>query len=750
MLQPGLGPGEPGDDSRDVVAQMVVNKLNSAGDFHALVDSLVFAAVSVLTALLLFSFLRRWFPGIYEFNTQGEAKKAWPRRPGRGFLDWIPASLTLTVDEVQDNVGLDAALLLEFSHFCIKVTAMLGIPLVFILCPVNFFLGQNPKEAQMDRLSRFSISNVKDGSWLLWVYAWLVWMVVYLVEREILVSQERFLCRRFRWLRGLPAPRSTTIMVENLPTRYCSDTVLRKFFEKMFDAPGAISHVHVVRFTEQLQLLLAQLRLKEQDLKEAEEREKSQEVLDLLLQDRQRLAALCQAERLRLTQGAACKEVAVLGPAGARWHAEVIDQDEDRIKVSYDESGRTEWIEKSSESLVMEPMCTDTAFVTFARRKDAEIALRLQYFPDAEDCVASVPPEAEDIRWCDLRKNATVKAAQERLGHLCVLGLYLGFTPFVVAVSSVTNLSHLQEISPLVRQMVLRLPELAAAIEGLLASLALTIFLSFLPSLMMLIFRNFYTLKANAWAQSKLQAWYFWFLVVFILLVTAIGGSILIALEKIVRRPMSIFGTLANHLPSASHFYLNFMVMQWVTHAVNLTRYVNLIKFLMLRMVYSEPQATQLSDEEDEDYYGIGSRSARWAVNLVIGLVFCCIAPVILLLVCLNFMLCRLIYGYLLVYAELPKSDLGGVFFVRQLSHVHYGLLIYVALMVGVLYKQSTSSGPAFMAAGAFVWIIRSRHRFEVNFLWRGLPFAEIVEDESFAKRQAAGGTYMEPELRER
>ncbi|CAJ1373358.1 unnamed protein product [Effrenium voratum] len=49
---------EPGDDSRDVVAQMVVNKLNSAGDFHALVDSLVFAAVSVLTALLLFSFLR--------------------------------------------------------------------------------------------------------------------------------------------------------------------------------------------------------------------------------------------------------------------------------------------------------------------------------------------------------------------------------------------------------------------------------------------------------------------------------------------------------------------------------------------------------------------------------------------------------------------------------------------------------------------------------------------------------------------
>merc|ERR1719263_909218 len=144
-------------------------------------------------------------------------------------------------------------------------------------------------------------------------------------------------------------------------------------------------------------------------------------------------------------------------------------------------------------------------------------------------------------------------------------------------------------------------------------------------------------------------------------------------------RPMRTFKLLADTLPLASHFYLNFMVMQWVTHAMNLTRYVNLIKFLMLRMVCDSRSAKNLSEPEDQDYYGIGSRSARWTINLVIGIVFSSISPLICLLVCVNFLLCRLVYGYLIVFAEVPKVDLGGEFFVRKLIHVQHGLIIYVA-----------------------------------------------------------------------
>merc|ERR1719263_332494 len=125
-------------------------------------------------------------------------------------------------------------------------------------------------------------------------------------------------------------------------------------------------------------------------------------------------------------------------------------------------------------------------------------------------------------------------------------------------------------------------------------------------------------------------------------------------------RPMRTFKLLADTLPLASHFYLNFMVMQWVTHAMNLTRYVNLIKFLMLRMVCDSRSAKNLSEPEDQDYYGIGSRSARWTINLVIGIVFSSLCPLINVLCFVNFALTRLIYGYLIPFAETKKADLGG------------------------------------------------------------------------------------------
>merc|ERR1719161_1749935 len=40
--------------------------------------------------------------------------------------------------------------------------------------------------------------------------------------------------RRHLWLAGLPEPRSTTVLLENIPEKYCTDGGLRAFFEQMF------------------------------------------------------------------------------------------------------------------------------------------------------------------------------------------------------------------------------------------------------------------------------------------------------------------------------------------------------------------------------------------------------------------------------------------------------------------------------------------------------------------------------------
>merc|ERR1719323_2372673 len=104
------------------------------------------------------------------------------------------------------------------------------------------------------------------------------------------------------------------------------------------------------------------------------------------------------------------------------------------------------------------------------------------------------------------------------------------------------------------------------------------------------------------------------------------------------------------------------MVFNWGTLALNLTRYFNVFKFLTLSSVCREERARELAEPEDQDWYGFGGRSARFTESMVIGLLFCSLSPLIILLTLVNFAICRAVYGYLLVFAETRKSDLGGYF----------------------------------------------------------------------------------------
>merc|ERR1711957_1149662 len=162
--------------------------------------------------------------------------------------------------------------------------------------------------------------------------------------------------------------------------------------------------------------------------------------------------------------------------------------------------------------------------------------------------------------------------------------------------------------------------------EGLAPTMGLQLMVAFLPTILLLIFRSFFILRADAWSQTRLQKWYFWFQIVFVIMITAIGDSVVEFTTTIFTDPIAVFGMLAETMPHATHFYMNFLVLQWTTHAMNLLRYVPLSKFLGFRKVFEdEEDARAKAEPEDQDYYGLGSRSARFTINMVIGNVIYCV-----------------------------------------------------------------------------------------------------------------------------
>jgi len=268
----------------------------------------------------------------------------------------------------------------------------------------------------------------------------------------------------------------------------------------------------------------------------------------------------------------------------------------------------------------------------------------------------------------------------------------------------------------------------------------------FLPSFLMVIFTNFFCLRAEAWAQHKLQSSYFWFLAIFEILVTSVGTSLAHTTQALVRHPLKLTVLLADTLPHATHFYMNFMVFNWGTHVMNLTRYFNLFKFLTLRSVCKEERARELAEPEDQDWYGFGGRSARFTETMVIGLLFSSLSPLITMLTFVTFFICRAVYGYLLVFAETRKPDLGGYFWVRQLDHLQKGVFIYISTMVGVILRKSNTKHPAMGVLGALIiWGLGYRRFHSMH--WRSLPLQELGDFDTVQRRKTSRVSYVQPEL---
>jgi len=313
--------------------------------------------------------------------------------------------------------------------------------------------------------------------------------------------------------------------------------------------------------------------------------------------------------------------------------------------------------------------------------------------------------------------------------------LYFAYMPLVIGIS---NLASAVNMGPL-----------QSFWEGLAPTLGLQFMIAFLPTILLLIFRSFFILKADAWSQTRLQKWYFWFQVVFVILVTAIGDSVVEFTTTIVSDPMAVFGLLAETMPHSTHFYMNFLVLQWTTHAMNLLRYVPLGKFRAFKLRYEEEEARAMAEPEDQDYYGLGSRSARFAINMVIGIVYSTLSPTVALLACVNFACCRVFYGYLINFAETKKPDLGGVFWVTKLEHVFIGTVIYCILMTGVLFGRAPNGIPGIIVTPSIFYVMWSLGRFKEAFLWENLPF-EVVADGTEDKKRLMGGQYVQPELAEK
>jgi len=351
-------------------------------------------------------------------------------------------------------------------------------------------------------------------------------------------------------------------------------------------------------------------------------------------------------------------------------------------------------------------------------------------FDDQEAFTMTSPPEPSAIWYHDLQHDPEQGRGRMLAGYAMTAGLYFAYLPIVIWI---TNVAKQVDMGPL-----------QSVWAGLAPTMGLQVMVAMLPTFLITIFRTFFILKADVYAQKNLQNWYFVFQVVFVIMATAVGTNINGFMMTLLQAPTEVFGLLADTMPQATHFFMNFLVLQWVTHVMGMMRHVILGKYLAFSKLVGEDEAKKMAEPEDQDYYGMGSRSARSTINLCIGIVYGTLCPPMNLLCWVNSYICRAVYGYLCPFAETRKADLGGAFFHSSLKHLFTGNIIYCILMIGVLARRGADWYPCAVAAPSLFYVIWSMNRFEVKFSWEYLSFQKAVQSKPAGKNE---GKFVQPEL---
>mmetsp|Transcript_21295 Transcript_21295/g.45301 ORF Transcript_21295/g.45301 Transcript_21295/m.45301 type:complete len:875 (+) Transcript_21295:134-2758(+) len=682
-------------------AAMTGVKVNAEGDLMAFFSSLGMASATVAGGLFTsVVVLSRMFPLIFGYFAQpGQS----PGPPAPHILGWLGISFRLGIDDVVKESGLDHGMLIEFSLLSMRILLAVGIPSVLILGSLHLFCSGNA--AGEDHLSWLGMANVKEGSWVCWVHSAFVWWVVIITQRLIYDAMRAFIPRRMKWLKEMPEPRATTVLMEGIPAGVKnSPEDLKRFYDEHVFGREAVREVHIVKDTTEL----LSWKKKMEDLQKQ----------------------INQAKTTKSKSGGRVVSSDIHSLIQAKREAEM-------------------QVEKLMEDIDnTNDLNSEHSFVTFKTRRQTTVALKLFSPEDEEEVEVTIPPDPADVIWADLLVDPAAQTLRVIIGYALIGLLFWGFMPIVIGIAAVTRISTLQEKFPFVDNLIQKYPGIATFWDAVMGSIGLTLMLGFMPTFLKLIFEKFFVLKAYAWAQHRLQEMYFYFLVIFVLLVTAIGSSIISTAQQLIDDPMSAFALLATTLPTSTHFYLNYMPVQWATHGISSMRFVQVAKYVVFSRFYTAEEAREMAEPEDQDFDGIGPRSARWTLLLVTSLVFSTLSPLITILGFVNFALCRLIYSYFFVYVETRKADLGGVFWYTMLRHVQQGLFLFITLMTGVLLQRSRFWAPGIISAAAYIFQYFSFRRFHEQFRWEFLDFQECqdVAADAFV-RVSSRKTYKQPEL---
>ncbi|KAJ5982472.1 DUF221 domain protein [Penicillium sp. IBT 35674x] len=356
-----------------------------------------------------------------------------------------------------------------------------------------------------------------------------------------------------------------------------------------------------------------------------------------------------------------------------------------------------------------------SAFVEYATLSDAQSAYQC-----VTDCrpwsleAESIGLESSQIIWKSLHLGHWQRMARQIAvtGLLCALIVFWALpTAIVGCVANIdylaTKMSFLSSLNSLPRW-------LRDSLSGLLPAVLMSLLVSVVPKIVRRMIRWQGATSLGA-VELRTQHYSFTFQFVQVFLVVTISSTATSITASILDKHSSALALLAQLIPRASNFYLSFSILQGLSCSAGaLLRPGDLIGKRVLGPLFDKTPRQRR--ERQSACVGLQWGTVYSDVTLLttIGMIYSCIAPLLLGCTCGSLCLLEFAYRYDIFYVRRPAVDTQGMAYIQALQHLmlgcHFLLGCLIALFALATVSHRRAAGPlALMLALLAVTVLYHR-----------------------------------------
>ncbi|KAJ7747247.1 DUF221 family protein [Mycena metata] len=631
----------------------------------------------------------------------------------KGFWRWFPALMVEDAKDIIPKNGLDAYMFLRFLKMLIWIFFVFTVSTFLVIIPVDIVGVTGSSAVGLDRVTWSNIVNKGDqtrfSAHIIIVY-FLTFFVLFMIRREMY----HFLDMRHKFLISKSHSRlaqARTVLITNVPDELANEHDLRLFASFV---PGGIDRVWMYRDTKLLNKLFERRQSACSKLEAAEAR-----VLKHAT-DAWRVKELAH-RKMHKNRDKESGDAPLEPPIPSR---ELLDE---LVPVDVRPTHRIGFLGLFGRKVETIPWCTEEVAklnheISEARQHIVKgkflgsvfIRCNLQLGAHVlAQCVSYHRPLAmkdkwmetspKDIVWENLDDGALEMTGRYVTSWLATFGLIIAWGFPVAFIGTLSKIDSLCSTVHWLNWVCTAPSPIPGIIQGILPPVLLGILFALLPLV----------LRGLAWYECipryslislSVYRRYFLFLLVHGFLIVTLSSSITTLVKDVIDNPTKTVQTLAAELPSASIFFLTYMVTQGLAGAGAALAQLFPIVIHYIRKWFLGRTPRQAFGVT----FKMPSVLPRLSLLAVIGFAYSVLNPVINLFALLSYFMFYLAFKFLLtqVLDQPDEQETGGMYFPMAVGNLFVGLYIEQICLACLFFLKASEAPASSVAEGVLMLLL--------------------------------------------